>query len=533
MTQQTKSFCPYFSVKEYLLYMIQYLSDNKLTFESSLFNTGGEFQHLKITSGWGLRSSMISTYNVDYTAQIYTSFIDIFEGVTLEEMLKNLYKIANISFIVDYSTTIPTFRIERESYFEDNEKILVLENVNDIKERIETSLMYSSIKLGSGKVVNLSAGWTRFPEGAKLVGFNQEEYVIGYAANLDNALDLQLTYLTSTNIFEDIIQNRSVTGDDYYDKDIVFWVFDDGGAGSYHDSQLGLSNWTDNSGYFFYNFKLTNAEILTRFFGGIPSNILSQLPTTLDERFLAYNTVGQSQLYNTPGTQPDFIQPIVFDEDAVYPAFNTNASYTTATNQFTAQRTGVYSFYSVVNINATSISSISNTGVWNGINFTLIARRYDASINFIADYIIGNHVTAIFLPNVSHLINISGSRIIQMNSSDFIEFRLELTWDNNYPDGDNLTYIIQQNSYAECTSSPEFNFNFAAYDPDDYSPIRFEFNYPLTDDEFRKIEVNPKGYIDFKLSGGDPLTGRIESLKMNHKTGKAQFILNSKKKRIK
>jgi hypothetical protein len=504
-----------FYVNDFLTFLISYLTDNEIEYESTIFGSGGLFEYLQITTGRQFRNSMTSTLNYGSTPA-NTDFRDKFEGVDLETLLKNLTKIDDLSFIIDYSTQTPTFRIERESYFQDNTKILTCENVNELTEKIESSQLYSKLKIGSGKIIQYNVGWTGFEESFKLIGWNQEEYSMVYDCNLDNTLDLSLTFITSSNVIEDIFDNRWTAGDDYYDKDIILWNHPAGAIDTNY-----IKNWVTGSTYpGFYNYELTNERILNRYLGGIPISVQNAAVTGAASQFRALST-SDGTLTSFTGTVT--IEPVNLHSTNL-PGYNPNGTYSLATDRFTANENGIFPFWFYTPLGITFNAAGS-------VTVKIYARRYDSgsallyeSEIFSATYYSSFHHTL----GVQLIKNIITSYAMYMNSTDYMRIAIELT---DATVGTDPQYQIKSTTTWVCTK-PVTPPTLATYEPDDYTAVRYEFTHPITDEQFRAVIENPKGYITFNLHGGEVLNGRIESFKMNHKTGKAQMTLNSTKKRI-
>jgi hypothetical protein len=269
----------FYKVSDVLKYMIRWMSDDELQFSCPDLEAGWiggkseEVQYVTLTTGRVLRKSYVDSFN-DTDADFKASF----PGLDFNTLLTNVCKIADFSFYIDYSTAKPTFRLERESVIRDTNVTAILEDIENIKTKIEVSQLPAKIAMGSSTVTNGDTGWAAFPERAPMIGWNQEEFVIKTKSNIDTVLDLKLDFVTSSNMIQDAFENigPSLT-DDSIDKDLFFLMVYNS-SGNWVATQ---TDWVSSVNSFcLFNELLTNSFIIQRFFGGIPSSIANDLDST-------------------------------------------------------------------------------------------------------------------------------------------------------------------------------------------------------------------------------------------------------------
>src|SRR6185436_8602746 len=66
---------------------------------------------------------------------------------------------------------------------------------------------------------------------------------------------------------------------------------------------------------------------------------------------------------------------------------------------------------------------------------------------------------------------------------------------------------------------------FTPYDPADYPVFKYEFEYPLTKEEYEIIAAQPNYAISFNTDGVTNTKAFIQELKYSRRTGIGQFTL--------
>lgn len=514
-----------------LEYVISYCSDGEIDFASTEFDTGGEFENLLITTGRAFRKSVLSAFT-DTT----DDFVTKFPGISLEQLLTNITRIADFNFIIESTGGRPTFRLERESYFRQNGIVMECENVDSIKEFTDVSQLYSKVKLGSNLTHDSDGSYLSFIEETRLVGFNKEEYPILGTSNIDNTLDLSLTFTTSSNVIEYIYENAIVNDEDDKDKEFFLITATEDSANVYTPTE---SNWINaNASTVYYNENLTNDKILSRHLGGIPNTITSQI-TSDDNTFSAYirdNSIDDSPAYRD--LVPVSVSVIRFGGETSDPGNNYDNTSTLVTTRcyYTAPANGVYSFKLFLDC-FYEVTTLDLFTPYDQLAYTVGLKKYDSGGVLIQDY---------DLTNTAGGNGLTGPSLVQINQTK--AFQLQRIANISMQTGERVSayvafanYVTQYNGYEfvtvkhttstfECTADSNAGGNFAEFNPSDYRPVRYEFDYPINYGEWIDIKTNPRSIIKANLYGENSISGYIESIKMNHAKGTANIVLNANKK---
>ena len=178
-------------------------------------------------------------------------------GLQLEVSFKQLFqeidKKTNLSFALEPSTDPYDngyrVRIEETDFFEQEDSILSLSNVEGILMSFNKDELYSHITIGSSKFdddVVLS-----YPP-LNLKAFKEENYTIQGECNIDKELNLVSKFIIDTNVIEDVVVNFEKK----YSKEIFLIVTDGAKAIKYKEYDEAVAEGTDTAGT---AFKLTDS----------------------------------------------------------------------------------------------------------------------------------------------------------------------------------------------------------------------------------------------------------------------------------
>lgn len=493
-----------YRVFDILRFFIDYMTDANVGFESSIFDVGGEFEGLCISSGY-----MVKGY--DGTTPEST-FYELFPKISYASVLANL-KPLNLFFQIENPDTNPTLRLERKSYFENRAVNLAdFVSVEKIETYIATSLLYSSVKFGSGGLIYDSA--YDFPERINLVGMNEEQFHTIGTCNIDNTLNLSIEWIISSNAIQEAIDRANLSAMD--DTAVVMVNCTPIISGSTYAATK--TNWLSSGGSIkFYNEALTNYNTSLRYLGAIPNSIALFLGDATNE-FLASSTVDSSVNYSS-----DTREPCLFQDDFTPPNFDDNSNYDPTQSEYTAPSSGVYAF----NINLdmyTTQASILFGSAYSFINFQPVIKIYDTgfggtllrSINLYSGTGFGFNFTS----ESPKTFNVTSSGTFNMDATEVAVLSV-------YVLGQFGSYKIRRGSTFGVSSAVTGGGSFQTYDPDDYPVIRHEIETPMTLTQFQAIKANLEGTIRFAMSGSTAKKGFIDSLKYGGHT--AKMILYSSK----
>ncbi len=243
-----------YSVFETFKFMVSWMSDNSVGFESDYFETGdgkGDW----LVSGVDLRNRESSISDVQRVNPVSTSFEDLF---TLMRKLTNIA----IGFQRN-SDNEPVIRIEPLSFFRNSDVVLNLSNVNKTELSFVKEILFAKINIGSEitRPSDCDNGNTdcSAPNNISYYGFDIEEYSITGECNEDITLDLSVdsSFVIDTNTIEDVIMYDNES----YDKEtFLISTFE-----NTPNSFLAEQNDVLDTGVYWYNEKFTNKEILLRY----------------------------------------------------------------------------------------------------------------------------------------------------------------------------------------------------------------------------------------------------------------------------
>ena len=494
-----------YRIYDVLRFFIDYMADGQIGFESSIFDTGGEFEGLCISSGY-----MVKGY--DGTTPENT-FYDLFPKISYADVINNL-KPLNLYFQIENPDTSPVLRLERKSYFE-NSAVLTAQiaSADKIETYIATELLYSSVKFGSGGLTYDSA--YDYPERINMVGFNEEQFHTVGTCNIDNTLDLSIEWTISSNAIQEAIDRANLSSME--DDAIVMINCTPVISGSTYAATK--NNWlSGGSSPLFYNEALNNYNTSLRYLGAIPNSIALFLGDATNE-FLAVSTLDSN--YNSPS---DTREPVLFEDDFTPPYFDDNNNYDASQSEYTAPSTGVYTF----NINLdmyTNHAAILFGSAYSFVTFYPKINIYDTGFGgtLLRTINLYSGTTGYgfnFSSESPKVFNITTSGTFNMDATEVAVLSI-------YVLGQFGGYKVRQGSTFGVSSAVTGGGSFQTYNPDDYPVLRHEIEAPITFTQFQAIKANPKGALGFAMSGDAGRRGFISSFKHNNHS--AKMILYSSK----
>lgn len=519
-------------------YLIEFMTDAKVEFDSSLLSGTGLYSGPILTYGFPIwnQGGGITVSDAEFIAKLpKISFEDLFREVD--------YKI-NLGLNVINTGGKPKVKIERWDDLFKSDISAQISNIPSIETRISVDDIFSSLKLGSTETLE-SDGALSFPETINYIGFKEEEYIVTGDCNIDSVLDLTGDFIVSSNVIEEIlINNPAGTAEQnkfYNDK---FFLIDaiKTGVGFYVATK---SNWLDpNSAQRFYNERFTNARVANNFLKAVPNDIADYLGGPLDTSFTATRTFESESAVNVD-INGYSLEPVGFDNDTTPPGTDPNGVYDTGTFEFTVPPLGAgqYSFY-VTQPFRHRFSGVYQVGpsLPNTIQIQtrLYLARYDSLGVFIANYPVQDQLLQqSFMPNYNNQYYyystnwlVQGAATINLNDGD----RLRVRFENdapllNHPTQGNYhvryTIAMLLNSLYQCTGNATGGGNYQTYNPDDYPIILDSFEQEMTKAVFDKIAEKPLSLIEFSQGAQSYKRGWINQLRYDHLKGVAQITMLS------
>jgi hypothetical protein len=463
-------------------YMIAFITDGRVGFESTLFNVGGKWDGLAITTGKRIYSGSKENWQQFSMQDLFTEVSNCTEPLLM---------------ILEDPYTNPVIRIESLEYTYSSNIIMTIDDIYEVTTSVETDQIYTNVKVGTDILNDDQA--LPFPEQINLFGFKKEEVYLVGECNIDNDLDLNGTWVRSNNVIEDIIYLNS----ENYNENIFFveTIRTSNTTGRTTNENI----FNISPAVYYYNTGLTNDNILERYIGKFPNSVAQLIGDTQDGLFQAVDYSGTIP-YTVNEFQLDYGNE-VYDFGNDYDAF---------TSTFTAPLAGIYSFKASVNFNNFTWSASSQS-----LGIELILKYFDSGGNPTSNVVLDTKYADNFPPIPTPYAYLAGTRTQKMNQGDYVQVWVRLfnvlssfvSFDKVSPG----TFVCYDNSLGGGIIINK--------DPKNYPILLHEFEYPLNTTQWENIINNPLGRIQFKMNKQPYRNAWIKEIKYQHITKIAKFKL--------
>lgn len=473
---QVKIAVPSLRVFEAFKYLISFMSDNRVGFASTLFDIGGTWEGLAITTGQRIRQDAYS----------------VWQPISFEELFTEVYKIKPLVMVLENPYTNPVIRIEEADYAFDAGYSITVSDLYEVVTSCEQDKLYSKVMVGSTNVDDTIA--YTFPEDIDYFGFKSESVFIQGECNIDNELDLVGDWVRSSNVIEKQLSNQD-------NDDAIFFIHTTVVSTTAGET-INTNTFDLTPGIYYYNDALRNNKILERWQGGLPNTVVKFIGAKGDGIFEASVITNQSVGIIAPST-------INFANE-----ITDVGGYYDGTNKFTALQAGV--FYFRMNLTVTATFAGGNT-LGKVIPYYYI---YDSANN--VKQII-SPANAIFLDTTTPSKTWTEFNGAILSQGDYVQVK---AW---FVGATSSSAVINVGSTWECFENSVGGGDFQIYDPNDFPVLIHEFQYPLTNTEWDAILANPIGRIAFNMNGQAYRGGWIQDISYNHITKLASFKLITSK----
>ncbi len=527
-----------FKVHDVLRFMVEWMSDGEISFESEALQDGGEFGYYALTTGRVIENgdpSIVYSPPISYPGVSLEQWQKSLDTITFQDALNNVAKRFNLWWsIVDTGGGL-VFKLEKEQYWRNNVNLLTCSTIDGLKCRTNSDLLYGKVSFGQGETD--SSSYLSFPEEIEFIGFKDEELpVVGESNVADNTLDLKTTWISSSNVIEALLVNGLEVDRDFDSKKFIIQCEDDAGA-----LKAVATNNLDGSSVRYYNQSLTNAEISTRFIEAVPNSLAVYLGTETGY-FVARGSANEAQSaligfsdinsivgvnlqfdndydavsYSEPELTLGVLTSATSDPDTVYGGATVQGNPVSLANSyFECPASGRYAFSSGCQF------------LWNpannviSFNLKLVAWVTD-NLGVFQYYVDMASVLA-----SAGINTIAGTAYLNLSSGQRVYVYRYYNLRRNAP---SQTSYIQFSSgrFFACTSVGTGGGVYQTYDPTAIPIYNYEFDYPVVEDDFNLIRSAVAGKITFKRDEGRQRSGWIDSMKYNHLTNQAKFIIASK-----
>lgn len=333
-----------FRVYDVFKFLVAYYSDDSVSFTSDFFNIGGDGDQYWITTGQEIREA--------------TNWVN--PEISFSELFEEMNKKLNLWIIIEGTQDAPILRIEPQEYVFSSQLLLTVADPENLVMKTDLDQLYTIIKVGSPapSFGDTNADYPTHP----LFAWNDEEFnTQGDCEFENNTLELSSTWRIDHNSINQLIQDSTFSD---YDDDI-FVIEIDPTAPDYDafkfttEYTADLTDPTPDTDYYIYNYNLINEQVIIRWLGGIPSQIVTQFNT--DAYVRVSNPLGLT--FGGPGESDVF-----FNDDTTAPNADTDGLYTTPAeaggitgpnvNQFAPTIAGFYLYNIHIAVTANTVSAI-------------------------------------------------------------------------------------------------------------------------------------------------------------------------------
>lgn len=516
-------------IEEAFRYLIDFMTDNTVSFVSDTFGAGGDWEGLALTTGERMRGSAVNLTEGRW---------EPFSFLTLFTEINNRVPII---LLVENPFTSPVVRIESIDYLYGAGINTIADNVDEVVTSFETDKLYALVKFGSPTD---DTNILDFPEQIDYYGFKQEEFHLLGKCNLDRTLDLSSDWIVSSNLIQQMIDNSRQD----YDNDIVLidTVYTSDTVGrSANDNFLNTS-----PPFYHYNKRLNNQRISERYIEDLSNQIAAWYINNTEGQALGYQSAALS-ITGAPNyqTRVEYVLPLdaeSYDNGGYYdPALYRFVALQAANFTIKAQVTTDYIgagpnlnqglfYFTLEHLNASNVLINSwrlynpNSIFYSGAITDITATTYNINLYELSS-------SSTLSQNKVHFLNGTGSAVnVNMAQDDYLQLRgIYLPY---APPGQPISGVnvdVMPNvsaTYIQCVGTSLTGSTFLNIDPDDIKVQKHKFKYPIQQSTFDAILNNPIKRIGFGMASQAFRYGWIDELKYNHSTNIAEFTLTTNRK---
>ncbi len=497
-------------------YLISFLTDNQVSFRSTLLDSLGDWEGLFLASGEMIRN------NGDGSETLTT---------TWDNFISEIGKKVPLYYEIDTSGATPVLVLEARRDGLEDTTILTCPDVDKVLEAVDPSKVYAAVRFGSGSVIESEGcGVTNepaFPDQIDFVGCKEEEFHTQGQCNIDAKLDLSGDWNVSSNVIEQVFLAFS----EDYDGEVCFLHVENIDTALFTADAI-VTQFFSTANPVVYNAELFNQKVAVRFYDQIHNTLVKYLePATLGFKAQATG----AEVYTIPPTSSvnytTIYEPFAFGQDYTvgsvdgYDLANDygngsvqGALITQANSRFTAPSSLSYSsWYKFrVNIGVLSVTGFPST-IAGIIAVTFV--KYDILNNLIDEYdVIKTY------QNIGVEYNqVFDSPDINLLSGEYVQVRIST---NGCTPILGTSVPNYEPTYFELVSYRAGGI-FQDIDKADFINTLYKFRYPMTSSEFDLVRANKRGKVAFtsqNFSG----SGWIKNLKYypaGQSQGMAEFTL--------
>ncbi len=484
-----------YTVFEAFTFLVGWMTDNQVTFESDFFETGDGIADF-IVSGVNLRNE-----GSDVQAP----------QISFQELYDQMRKMRNISMGFRTENGNPVLVIEDIDHFRTNANSILLNNIDETELSFDDNLLYSQVKIGSDilRLENCDEGNTNCDasNNVSYIGFDTEWYSLGGECTAATELDLTTNdpFIVDTNKVQDCYEFNNK---DYDRRTFLIQLKAPLYTEADMSDPLGINeNW--------YNHAYTNQEILARYQDYLTGTLtLFTLYNGLNI-FSTTGNIGSGTL--SPQQTPAYQNYVVPLNTEIYDPQN---RFNLVNDRFTPVDEGVYQFDMGMEIESTILSP---NGV---IIFTFLnVEHYDAASTLIQKF--SSPIFSYVTGDPAEMQEWS-SEWVSMDSGDYCIFTIDYAQNLNHAITQGLITLggVGEDQYFKCD-----NTRVAIADAQVNTGLKTQlaltsFKYPVDYTTMKSFLNDTTQSIRITSTGVDR-TGYINSLNYNFVTGNAEVEILS------
>jgi hypothetical protein len=491
--------------------LIEFMSDGEMEFDSSLLGVGGELEFAVLTSCKKLASTDPGVYGAGST---------YIGKVSFNEAFSELYKTRKVGMMIDNTGVKPKLIIELEAFFKKPEVILTLENVSAVKLKIDTDKLISQINLGSS--TTLATGLCPdppFPEEIDFRGFKDEKFWLLGKCNVDKMLELVRTWVVSSNVIQDCVNNNN---DQYDDEKALVMCFEytPGVFRALPGNPFAFLS--VNPRYF--NEALTNDKVAFSFLRSLPNSIATFLGDGNDAFKASCYTTVWDHVFNASDPSVSAIVP--YTNDFSLGNFDPNNNWDISTAKYTAPLTGLYGFKitQAINVYFYNYDFINNAD-YGWVNVTISLKLYDST----------NALKTTYSAPTNKMYGIQKKVLVAdfpgfvMITGDYIKVELSGYFFDIANVMASPIIIRAEVGTIESTVDATGGGEYQTHDPEKFPAYRIEFKHMLNPDQMDLIKANPDKAIAITTVDDEKYKFHIKNLKYQHLSGQVDIIGSTSK----
>lgn len=498
-----------YKVHDVLKYLIDFMTDGTVGFQSDTFNTGGQYEGYCLISG----------------PEMYDHLHTISPRLSFEMVFESLKKLFNLKFAITGSMTAPVIQIETSEYFWDKSTAYTLSDVpEEVLLTVATDKLYSGVSVGCNKFETTSS--LRLPDILPMTTFREDSFHFQTVDNIDNILDLKYGLVSSCAAIE--VVTELLSGYESYDQDTFIINYDPATNKSIQ------SDWV-NSGHHLYNETLNNINILNRWVNSFPGDVVANFFPVNNNRFQANRTTAAADNGLTVTHSDSYIGtdgPVCFNDDFTLgfdPSGNYGGTTPAGTNVnvansiYTAPVNGNYTFTAGVYVQITNYQFVLIGGQSYPKEVSIHFQKFNAANVMIDDLICPGQS---FFNNIWNVV--TGTWNTYLNAGEYVAVYLHFKYTSVPANPGNwfYTYKINPNQTVfACTGIDSGYMTIRVPAGNGYKALKINFKYPITLADYQTIRSSKSGLISVPLSGNRSIQGWVENVKFEHISGETTFSL--------